>query len=330
MRSRNVCTERPNKMFLNDNLKVFSGSSNPLLADKVCKYLGIPLGGANIDRFPDGEKVIRIEDDVRGRDCFVLQATCNPVDENLMELLIYLDCLRRASARRITAVIPYFGYARQDRKDEGRVPITAKMVANLIVTAGADRILAIDLHAQQLQGFFDIPVDHLTGELVLGKYFKDKKIDKLTVVSPDVGNIKIAARYAANLGGDLAIVHKRRKSGSEVEAQEIIGEVKGRNILMCDDIIATAGTVCSAAKRVKEAGAEKIYIGVTHGVFAEQAMDRLARSPIEEIVVTDTIPLSERAGKIENIKVLTISSMLGEAIKRIHRNESVSSLFVKK
>ena len=309
-----------------DNLKIFSGSSNAALADAVCKYLGIPLGGARIDRFPDGEKLIRVEDDVRGRDCFVVQSTCRPVDEYLVELLIYLDCLRRASAKRITAVIPYFGYARQDRKDEGRVPITAKLVANLITAAGADRVLAIDLHTHQLQGFFDIPVDHLTGELVLSRYFRDKKIGSLTVVSPDVGNIKMAARYAAHLGGELAIVHKRRVSGSEVEVHEIIGDVQGRNVLMCDDIIATAGTVCSAAELVKGRGAEKIYVGATHGVLAGQALQKLAQAPIDEIVVTDTIPLGRKA-EGANIKVLSVCAMLGEAIKRIHRNESVSSLF---
>jgi len=314
-------------MFLSDNLKIFSGNSNPTLASNVCKYLGIPLGGAHIERFPDGEKAIRVEDDVRGRDCFVVQSTCKPVDENLVELLIYLDCLRRASASRITAVIPYFGYARQDRKDEGRVPITAKLVANLITTAGANRVLAIDLHANQLQGFFDIPVDHLTGELVLNNYFRDKKINNLTVVSPDVGNMKMAARYASHLGGELAIVHKKRFSGNEVEANAIIGEVKGRNILMCDDIIATAGTICSAASLLKERGAEKIYVGATHGVFASPALERLEQAPIDEVVVTNTIPLSERAQEIESIKVLSVASMLGEAIKRIHRNESVSNLF---
>jgi len=314
-------------MFLNDNLKIFSGSSNPALAGDVCKYLGIPLGGAKIDMFPDGEKVIRVEDDVRGRDCFVVQSTCEPVDEHLVELLIFLDCLRRASASRITAVIPYFGYARQDRKDEGRVPITAKLVANMITTAGADRVLAIDLHAHQLQGFFDIPVDHLAGELVLGKYFRDLKIDNLTVISPDVGNMKTASRYAAHLGGDLAIVHKKRVSGSEVEAQEIIGEVRGRNILMCDDIIATAGTICSAAGLVKKRGAEKVYVGATHGVFAPQAFERLSKAPVDQVVVTDTIPLRNKSKKISNIKVLSVDTMLGEAIKRIHRNESVSNLF---
>jgi ribose-phosphate pyrophosphokinase len=316
-------------MFLNDNLKIFSGSSNVALASAVCKYLGIPLGGAKIDMFPDGEKVIRVEDDVRGRDCFVVQSTCRPVDEYLVELLIYLDCLRRASAKRITAVIPYFGYARQDRKDEGRVPITAKLVANLITTAGADRVLAIDLHAHQLQGFFDIPVDHLTGELVLSKYFRDKRIGNLTVVSPDVGNMRTAAKYASDLGGALAIVHKKRVSGSEVEAEEIIGEVKGRNILMCDDMITTAATMCSAARLVKERGAAKIYVGATHGVFAGEAIQRLEEAPIDEVVVTDTVPLNEKAKKKKNgnIKVLTVAEMLAEAIKRIHRDESVSSLF---
>ena len=314
-------------MFLSDNLKIFSGSSNPALTSNVCKYLEIPVGGAKIDRFPDGEKVIRVEDDVRGRDCFVLQSTCEPVDDHLVELLIYLDCLRRASAKRITAVIPYFGYARQDRKDEGRVPITAKLVANLITTAGADRVLAIDLHAKQLQGFFDIPVDHLTGELVLNKYFRNKKINNLTVVSPDVGNMKTAARYADRLGGELAIVYKKRISGSEVEANEMIGEVEGRNILMCDDIIATAGTVCSAANLLKERGAEKIYVGATHGIFALQALERLAEAPIEEVVVTDTIPSSEQTKKVDSIKILSVAAMLGETIKRIHRNESISNLF---
>jgi ribose-phosphate pyrophosphokinase len=312
---------------MDDNLKVFAGSSNAALAKAVCKYLEIPLGGAKIEAFPDSEKVIKLEDDVRGRDCFVVQSTCKPVDEHLVELLIFLDCLRRASASRVTAVIPYFGYARQDRKDEGRVPITAKLVANLITAAGADRVLAIDLHAHQLQGFFDIPVDHLTGELVLGGYFKDKKISNLTVVSPDVGNLRIASRYAAHLGGELAIVHKKRMSGSEVEAREIIGEVEGRNILMCDDIIATAGTMCSAAKLLKQRGAEKIYIGATHGVFVEPAFERFSEAPVDEVVVTDTIPLDDASKRLGSIKVLTVSAMLGEAIRRIHRNESVSSLF---
>lgn len=314
-------------MFLSENIKIFAGSSNVALAGAVCKYLDVPLGGAKIDKFPDGEKLIRVEDDVRGRDCFVLQSTCFPVDEHLVELLIYLDCLRRASATRITAVIPYFGYARQDRKDEGRVPITAKLVANLITTAGADRVVAIDLHTRQLQGFFDIPVDHLTGELVISRHFRGMKIANLTVVSPDVGNMKTASRYASHLGGELAIVHKKRVNGKDVEAQEIIGEVEGRNVLMCDDIIATAGTICSAAKLVRERGAKKVYVGATHGVLAGPALERLSKAPIDEIIVTDTIPLTSEAEKLGKIKVLTVASMLGEVIKRIHRNQSVSSLF---
>ncbi len=314
-------------MNFKNEIRIFSGSSNPKLASDVCNYLDVELGEAEVERFPDSEKIIRVEDDVRGRDCFVIQSTCNPTDEHIMELLIFIDCLRRASAKRITAVIPYFGYARQDRKDEGRVPITAKLVANLITTAGANRVLAVDLHANQLQGFFDIPVDHLSGELVLRRHFEEKKIDKLTVASPDVGNIKTAARYADYLGGELAIIHKKRVSGSEVEAAELIGSVEGRNILMCDDIIATAGTVCSAARLVKERGAKSVSVSATHGVFAGQAAERLLDAPIDEIVVTDTIPLNGVAKKLNNVKVLSSAAMLGEAIRRIHRNESVSIMF---
>ncbi len=314
-------------MFLNDNLKVFSGSSNPELTGKICKYLGIPVGGANIERFPDGEKIIKCEDDVRGKDCFVVQSGSEPVDANIMELLIFLDCLKRASASRITAVLPYFGYARQDRKDEGRVPITAKLVANLITVAGADRVLTIDLHAAQLQGFFDIPVDHLLAEPVISKYFREKKISDLTVLSPDVGNMKTASIYVEHLGAELAIIHKRRISGSKVQCQEIIGDVAGRNIVMCDDIISTAGTVCSAAKLAKERGAKKIYIGATHGIFAGKAIEDLNDTPIEEVVVTDTVPLNDKTKSIRSLKVLTVADMLGEAIKRIHRNESISGMF---
>ncbi|OHB44866.1 MAG: ribose-phosphate pyrophosphokinase [Planctomycetes bacterium GWC2_49_10] len=314
-------------MFLNDNLKIFGGTGNPELTAKICRYLQLPQGGAKIESFPDGEKFIKLEDDVRGRDCFVVQPTCCPVDKNLVELLIFLDCLKRASAKRITAVIPYFGYARQDRKDEGRVPITAKLIANIITAAGANRVLAMDLHAQQLQGFFDIPVDHLMAEPILSMYLKSKKIEHLAVVSPDVGNIKTAARYVTHLGGDLAIVHKRRMSGHEVKSVEVIGDVKGKNIVMCDDIIATAGTIVNAAKLVKERGAGKIYVGATHGVFAGPAIERLKEAPIDEIIVTDTIPLSDEVKAMKNVKVLTVAELFGEAIKRIHRDESISSLF---
>ncbi|MCH8192595.1 MAG: ribose-phosphate pyrophosphokinase [Planctomycetes bacterium] len=316
-------------MSLNTGIRIFSGSSNPHLADSVCTYLDVPLGRVQIKKFPDGEKWIRIAEDVRGSDCFVIQSTCLPVDEHLMELLIFLDCLRRASAQRITAVIPYFGYARQDRKDEGRVPITAKLVANLITTAGADRVLAVDLHANQLQGFFDIPVDHLSGELILRDYFSKRHFEELTVVSPDVGNMKIAAKYADDLGGDLAIVHKKRLAGDAVEASTLIGDVEGRWVLMVDDIIATAGTICSAAEMVKERGAKGVTVGATHGVFAGPALERLKQAPIDEVVVTDTIPLGEEVTTLGKIKVLSCDLMIGEAIRRIYKNESVSSLFKK-
>lgn len=318
--------QRGNKLI--QTIKVFSGTSNPVLTESVCSYLGISVGKANITPFPDSEKFLQLEDDVRGKDCFIIQSTCNPVDSNLMELLIFLDCLRRASASRITAVIPYFGYARQDRKDAGRVPITAKLVANLITTAGADRVVSVDMHAAQLQGFFDIPVDHLMAESVLSRYFKRKKIDDLTIVAPDVGNIKMAARYASVLGGELAIIHKRRVSGSKVECKEIIGDISGRNIVMCDDIISTAGTICEAAKLLKERGAKSIIAGATHGVLAGEAIERIKSAPFDEVVVTDTIPLNDGARVINGIRVLTISELLGEAIKRIHNNESISAMFM--
>ena len=312
---------------INHPIKIFGGTSNPKLSSDICKYLDEPLGVAKVELFPDSEKMIKLEDDVRGADCYIVQTTCHPVDVNTMELLIFLDCLRRASAARITAVIPYFGYARQDRKDEGRVPITAKLVANLITTAGADRVLAIDLHAAQLQGFFDIPVDHLTAGPVFMKYFKDKNIPDLTVVAPDVGNMKIASWYASGLGAELAIIHKRRINGSEVACDEIIGQVEGRNVVMCDDIISTAGTVCAAAKLVKSRGAKNIIIGATHGVLAGEAVERLNNAPFDEVVVTDTIVLHDSAETIKGIKILTISELLGEAIRRIHKNESISSIF---
>ena len=312
---------------LNHEIKVFSGTSNEPLAGAICHYLGIECGKVNIEPFPDGEMFIKLEEDVRGKDCFVVQSSSAPVDKNLMELLIYLDCLRRASATRTTAVMPYFGYARQDRKDAGRVPITAKLVANLITTAGADRVLAVDLQAGQLQGFFDIPLDHLTAEPVLSKYIKTKEIVDLTVVAPDVGNMKTASKYASILGGELAIIHKRRISGREVECTEIIGDVKGRNVLMCDDMISTAGTICGAAELAKERGAKNIIIGATHGILVGQAIERLKKAPIDEIIVTDTIPLNDTATKLSNIKVLSVSELLGEAIRRIHEDESISSMF---
>jgi ribose-phosphate pyrophosphokinase len=275
-------------------LIVFSGSSHPELAEAICRHLEMEPGTARIWRFPDGEKMLKLESDVRGRDCFIVQSTCNPVDENLVELLIFLDCLKRASAARVTAVVPYFGYARQDRKDEGRVPITAKLVANLITTAGADRLLSVDLHANQLQGFFDLPVDHLTAEPVIVEYLKAKQIANLTVVAPDVGNMKTASRYATALGADLATIHKRRINGSEVVCGEIIGDVEGRNIVMCDDMITTAGTICGAADLLRKRGAGRIIAGATHGVLAGPAIERILKAPLDEIVVTDTVPVSDK------------------------------------
>jgi ribose-phosphate pyrophosphokinase len=311
----------------NHPIAIFSGSGNPRLTEAICRYVGQELGAARLWRFPDGEKCIRLESDVRGRDCFLIQPTCFPVDENLVELLIFLDCLRRASAARVTAVIPYFGYARQDRKDAGRVPITAKMVANLIATAGAARVLSIDLHAKQLQGFFDIPVDHLTAEPVMVEYLRNKHLTDLTVVAPDAGNMKTASRYASALGAELAIIHKRRVSGSEVVCEEVIGNVKDRTIVMCDDMISTGGTISSAATLVKSRGAKKIFVGATHGVFCESAVDKLNAAPLEEVIVTDTIPLHEGAGKLKNVKVLSVAKLLGEAIRRIHSDESLSRMF---
>jgi ribose-phosphate pyrophosphokinase len=312
------------------NLKIFSGRANPPLSRKISDYLGLPLGAVSIEPFPDGELMVKLEEDVRGRDVFIIQPTSAPVNESLMELLIFIDCARRASAERITAVIPYFGYARQDRKDEGRVPITAKMVANLITTAGADRVLTIDLHAAQIQGFFDIPLDNLYAEPVLSSYYASGDLSNLVLVSPDVGNTKRARAYARRLGGDLAVVDKRRVTGSDVEVGHLIGDVKGRTVLMMDDMISTAGTIASAAELCREKGAERIYVGATHPVLSGPAAQRLHDAPIDEVVVTDTIPVPDaKAEAIGNLKILTVSELIGEAIHRIHNDESVSSLFLK-
>jgi ribose-phosphate pyrophosphokinase len=312
------------------NLKIFSGRSNPQLAQKVSDYLGIPLGQLKTQPFPDGELLVKLEEDVRGRDVFFIQPTCTPVNESLMELLIFIDCARRASAERITAVLPYYGYARQDRKDEGRVPITAKLVSNIIATAGADRVLTMDLHAAQIQGFFDIPVDNLYAEPVLSRYWSERNFQDLVLVSPDPGNAKRARMYAERIGGDLAIIDKRRTSGSSVEVGRVIGDVKGKTVLMMDDMITTAGTVSSAAKLCKEEGAVRVFVGATHAVLCGPAAERLHNAPIDEVVVTDTIPVGpEKMAAIGKLKVLSVAPLLGEAIYRIHNDESVSSLFLK-
>ncbi len=312
------------------DLVVFSGRSNPRLAERVSHYLGIPLGRAQLGNFPDGEISLKLFEDVRGRDAFVIQSTCYPGNDHLMELLIYIDCLRRASAKRITAVIPYFGYARQDRKDEGRVPITAKLVANLLTVAGANRVLTIDLHAAQIQGFFDIPVDNLSAEPVITAFIESLELGPITLVSPDIGNAKRARSYADRLGGELAIIDKRRVSGTETISYNIIGNVEGRTVLMVDDIIATAGTVVEAARLVREHGARRVIVTATHGVLCGPAIERLAAIELDHLAITDTIPLAEQAHRrLPNTTVLTISELLGEAIRRIHCNESVSALFMK-
>ncbi|KAB2834670.1 MAG: ribose-phosphate pyrophosphokinase [Candidatus Brocadia sp.] len=312
-----------------NHLKIFSGNANPSLAMKICEHLSIRLGNAYVGRFPDGEIDLKVNEDVRGADVFLVQPTCPPVNENLTELLVFIDCLKRASAARITAVLPYYGYARKDRKDEGRVPITAKLVANLITEAGADRALTVDLHAAQIQGFFDIPVDHLLAFPVLSKYFEQLNAEDLVVVTPDVGGIKLARNYSKKLGIKMAIVDKRRIGPEETEVGFVIGDVANKNVVMIDDLIATGGSIAQAANVLKERGAKDIYVGATHPVFCGAAVEKLSVAPIKEIIVTDTIPLSEKAkGLDRKIKVLSISGLLGDAISRIHRHESVSSLFV--
>jgi ribose-phosphate pyrophosphokinase len=311
-----------------DKLKVFTGRANPQLAQKVCEYLDIPLGRGRTELFPDGELIVRVEEDVRGRDCFVMQPTSHPVNAHLMELMIWIDTLKRASASRVTAVIPYFGYARQDRKDEGRTPITAKLVANLLERAGADRIVSVDLHAAQVQGFFDIPVDHLNAGPVIVKWFKSLKLPNRVFVSPDVGNVKRAQAYANMLGGEICIIDKRRRSGSQADAVHIIGDVNDKNVVMVDDMITTAGTVVSAVKILRDHGAKEIYMSATHAVFAPPAMERLAACEFTKLAVTDTIPLGTRADAIrDRLQVLSVAELLGEAIHRIHHNASVSELF---
>lgn len=307
-------------------LVAVTGTANPLFAEKVCNYLDIPLTTTEVGKFPDGEIDVKILDDVRGSDVYVIQSTCPPVNENLMELLILMDCLQRSSAERITAVVPYFGYARQDRKAEGRVPITAKLVADLVTQSGADRALSMDLHAHQIQGFFSIPMDHLYAAPVMIDYFKKMDIPNLTVVSPDVGGIKMARAYAKRLSAGLAICDKRRHGPTETEVIHIIGEVEGRNVLLVDDMIATGTSIVNAAAACKKNGAEDVYICATHPVLAGTAMEKLANSPVKEIIVTDSIPLGDKS--LPNLKVLSVAELVGEAIRRIHKSESVSSLFL--
>ena len=305
--------------------QVFTGNANPALAQEIADYVGVPLGKATVNSFPDGETFVKINENIRGRDIYIVQPTAPPTNQNLMELLIMIDAARRASATRITAVIPFYGYARQDRKDQPRVPITAKLVANLLVASGAHRILTVDLHAQQIQGFFDIPVDHLYAAPVLYRYLMTLKLDNLLVVSPDVGGMKLASAYSQLLNTGLAIVAKRRTSPTSVESQYLVGEVEGKDVLLVDDLTETAGTLAAAAKLVKERGARRVLAAVSHALFSDLARQRLQDSVIDELITTNSTVVHPIPGF--KLTVLSIAELLGEAIKRIHGGESVSSLF---
>jgi ribose-phosphate pyrophosphokinase len=306
-------------------VKIFSGSSNPPLAAAICSYIGIELGHSTIKPFPDGETFVKVEENVRGEDVFVVQSTSPPTNHHLMEMFIMIDALRRASAARITAVLPFYGYARQDRKDQPRVPITAKLVANLLVAAGVNRILTMDLHAQQIQGFFDIPVDHLYAAPVMYKHLKKKRFRNLVVVSPDIGGLKMAYAYSQVLGAGLAIVAKRRKSATEVESMAVIGDIRGKDVLLVDDLTETAGTLTTAAELIKRKGAKQILACVSHAILNEIGIERLRKSAIDEMVTTDTVLRPAISGV--KITTLSVAGLLGEAIKRIHSNSSVTSLF---
>jgi ribose-phosphate pyrophosphokinase len=306
-------------------VKIFSGTSNPPLAKAIAASIGVELGKCTVSSFPDGETFVKIEENVRGEDVFLVQSTCPPTNHNLMEMFILMDALRRASASRITAVLPFYGYARQDRKDQPRVPITAKLVANLLVAAGANRVLTMDLHAQQIQGFFDIPVDHLYAAPVMYEYLKKKSLPDLVVVSPDVGGLKMAHAYSQVLEGGLAIVAKRRKSAEEVESMALIGEIRGKTVLMVDDLTETAGTLTAAAELLRKKGAKSIYACVSHALLNDIGIQRLRKSRIDELITTDTVLRPPINGV--NITTLSVAGLLGEAIKRIHSNSSVTSLF---
>jgi ribose-phosphate pyrophosphokinase len=313
---------------MSQELKVFTGNAHPQLGEGIARALGIPLGRAHLSRFSDGEVWFQIQDNVRGADVFVVQPTGPPVNENLMELLVMLDAFKRSSASRLTAVIPYYGYARQDRKDKPRVPISAKLVADLISTAGTDRILTMDLHAAQIQGFFDVPVDHLFAAPVIMDYVSRLKLPRLTVVSPDAGGVERARAYAKRLEAALAIVDKRRETPNVAEIHHVIGEVEGRTALIVDDIVDTAGTLAKVAEAIKEAGASQVLASSSHAVLSGNAMEKIERSPLSKLIVTDSIPVSPEKRRSEKIVVLSVAELLGKAIKNIHEETSVTSLFV--
>lgn len=314
-------------MALNGDLSLLAGNANPKLAQSISDHLNIPLTDVLVTRFSEGEVRVQIEGNIRGKDLFIIQPTCPPANENLMELLVLIDAARRASASRITAVVPYYGYARQDRKDQPRVPITAKLVANLMVAAGIDRVLTMDLHANQIQGFFDIPVDHMYAINTLCEYFQDKNLKDIVVVSPDVGGIKMARNYAARLNAPLAIVDKRRYSPEDTEVMNILGDVQGKNAILVDDIIATGGSITEAAKALKLQGVNDIYAGISHGILSGNAIEKLQGcDALKELVITDSIPLT--VGKqIDKITVVSVASVLADAITRIHEELSISILF---
>ncbi len=318
---------KPQRMRFEEKFKIFSGTANLALAEEVCSFLGMARAQANITRFQDGEVYVQLLENVRGADVFVIQPTCYPVDQHLMELLLMIDALKRASARRITTVIPYFGYARQDRKDKPRAPISSKLVADLLTTAGAHRALIVDLHAPQIQGFFNIPVDHLFASPVLVDHFKKLALPDLTVVSPDAGGVERARFFAKKMDSALAIVDKRRVEMDVTEVMHVIGDVKGRSCLLLDDIIDTAGTLCKTAEALVAAGAAHVYACATHAVLSGEAADRIARSKLEQVIVTNTIPLSEKAKQEPKIQVLTIAGLIARAIQSIHEETSVSTLF---
>lgn len=307
-------------------LKIFWGNANRPLAEAIAGHLGIRGGGAEVSRFSNGEIKVLINENVRGRDVYVIQPTSQPANETLMELLIMIDALRRASAKRITAVLPFYGYARQDRKTRGREPITAKLVANLITVAGAGRVLTIDLHAGQIQGFFDIPVDNLSGVPILADYFRRKELEDLIVVSPDPGGVTRARDMADRLGVPLAIIDKRRPEPNVAVVMNIIGDVKGKRVILVDDIIDTAGTIAQGAEALLEKGAKEVYACATHGVFSGAAQERLSKAPIEEVVVTNTVPIRDDFN-LDKLRVLSVAPLVAEAIHRIHKNKSVSKLF---
>jgi len=310
-----------------EGIKLFTGNSNRKLAEEIAEYIGVPVGEATVSTFSDGEIMVQINENVRGADVFLIQSTCYPVNDNLMELLLMLDAFKRASVGRITSVIPYYGYARQDRKVLPRVPISAKLVADLIETAGTDRVLTIDLHVGQIQGFFDIPVDHLYAAPVLAEYVREKYVDDIVIVSPDAGGVERARAFAKRLDASLAIIDKRREKANVSEVMHVIGDVRGKNAILLDDMIDTAGTVTNAVSALKNSGATRVIAACTHAVLSGPAIERINASELEEVIVTNTIPMDSKLGQCKKLTVLSVAKLLGEAIRRIHEETSVSSLF---